>query len=185
MLVKFKIQQESSIRFSLICNKLEISYITKLGTIKFGYNLLEGGSGGKPSEETKQKMREAHKRLGTQPPHTPESIAKMVKTKTGQKLNRNKGKWINKRSNPCIVNGFIYPSETAAAHYESIHLNTLRSWLRLQRTPKIDCSYLDEKLNIKALEDRANRTRKPKIPCEYLIEDKKHVNNNSHRSNLL
>ena len=64
-------------------NFYEEMLVALLGTLSpGGYNLMEGGgSTGKRSEESKQKMREAHIGLS----HTEETKEKMKKAKTGEK----------------------------------------------------------------------------------------------------
>jgi len=138
-----------------------------------GYNLAEGGNGHKHSEVTKQKMSETrrkdpthgswnigrkaspetrrkmsetNKRIGRQPPHTPESIEKMRLTKIG-KPSPMKGKpKQDRRSRPFILNGVEYASINQASIQTGIPHIVISNWLSGKsspRDPSITFSFLD------------------------------------------
>lgn len=88
--------EEDNFEFTIICecdesqlNTMEIDYIAKLKTYDpdYGYNKTYGGEGGRPTEETREKMREAQK--GENHPmygkhHTEESRNKISEAVKGE-----------------------------------------------------------------------------------------------------
>ena len=57
---KFKIEFITLCHTQEIANQLEIDFISKYNCIKNGYNIREGGSKGRQSESTKQKISKAN-----------------------------------------------------------------------------------------------------------------------------
>lgn len=155
-------------------NLLEVFLIESYNSIKEGYNIKEGGSNGKHSEETKakmsntrrnnpnqsswlrgtkasdetkQRMSEAHKAIGHKPPpSTPESQAKATAARR-EKFAGKPRPWSVNKEKPIFVDGFLYPSVKKAAEVLDAEITTLHRNVRHSPTSK----------------------RKPKFKCEWLI----------------
>ena len=92
-------------------NRIEIEEIRNFNSVApNGYNLTRGGEGGKPSEETKEKNRQAH--LGTH--HTKEAKNKVSKSLIGNK--RSKGHGAPKGSN----NGMKNPTNVLKMRFTTL-----------------------------------------------------------------
>lgn len=105
-------------------NELEIMYIDRYDSVNTGYNLTYGGKNAKPSNETRKKLSEAHKKQDISYLHTPEIREKIRNSLKGKKYNGPITK-PGTRSKEVCVNGNTYSHILLAAKEEGISPGTL------------------------------------------------------------
>lgn len=132
----------------------EIFYIELYDSINSGYNIREGGSRGKLSAETKEKLSKAH----TGGRHSVESKEKMSKSQTGRKHSKETKDKIGKTHKNKIISDEIREkigNNSLGRH----HSNETKEKLRIATKTRILSAEMRQKISKKIRE--SNKNRKP------------------------